>query len=119
MQSVSSPRQAKRRLERRPNLTLPAAIHSPASARPGGRGFAVILNPRSGCQHKARGGAQRSGTPGTVVQEYFKARGAGDSRSLRLTLIATAVARFAGSIVIGGLILGLYAFACSAGYAPR
>jgi hypothetical protein len=38
-----------------------------------------------------------------------RARGAGYSRIIRITVrvITTAVARFAGSIFIGGLILGL------------
>jgi hypothetical protein len=41
------------------------------------------------------------------VVESIQAREAGDSRSLRLTLIVTAIARFAGSLIAGDSILGL------------
>jgi hypothetical protein len=53
-------------------------------------------------------GVERSGTPGSVG-ESIQARGVGGSRIITIGFvkIATAIARFAGSLVVGDSILGL------------
>ena len=87
-------------------------------------------NPRSGWQHKAWGGAKRN--PGYASWKMFEARGAGDSRinigigneeiksaSCVNDPVGTAVARLAGSIVVGGLDPGAYAPGSMLSSAPR
>jgi hypothetical protein len=57
--------------------------HVSSFPRPHGRGYCIVtiapdLNPRSGCQHKAWGGAKRN--PRNPSLKIWGARGAGDSR---------------------------------------